>query len=200
MDTIVLAGPDPQTRRNKISCKQELLVLSLLKFYNGIADKDEMINMLEGNGKISLRLIDWFVTCYCKKNNIGYLINNQEFLVYNNYKSQLKAFSKKLFDPFCRRERIDFQIGDKILAGTTVGKLNFFRWAIEKKVLDYILEHQEKIEKDMNLCLKEERKIRASLSTNDSNSSSQRRRISKKDTPAAKQMYRNEVEIQLTFD
>jgi hypothetical protein len=203
MDTIVLAGPDPQTRRNKISCKQELLVLSLLKFYNNVQNKEELITLLEGSGAMSLRLIDWFVTSYCKKNNIGYIIQNQEFLVYNNYKSQLKAFSKKLFDPFCRRERIDFQIGDKILAGTTVGKLNFFRWAMEKGVLDYIKANQEIIEKDMNACLKEERKIRASLSTNSSSSSgssSQRKRISKKDTPAAKQMYRNEVEIQLTFD
>ena len=148
---------------------------------------------------MSLRLIDWFVTNYSKKNNIGYVIENQEFLVYNNYKSQLKAYSKKMFDPFCRRERIMFQIGDKPVFVTTVGKLNFFRWAIEKGVLDYINEHQETIETEMNLCLKEERKIRSSISTS-SSSSSQRKRISKQDTPAAKQMHKNDVEIHLTFD
>lgn len=149
---------------------------------------------------MSLRLIDWFVTNYSRKNNTGYLVNNQEFLVYNNYKSQLKAYSKKMFDPFCRRERIMFQIGDREAFITTVGKLNFFRWAIEKGVLEYISVHQEAIEKDMNLCLKEERKIRSTLSSTDSGSGSQRKRLSKTSTPAAKQMHKNDVEIHLTFD
>jgi len=197
----VIAGPDPQTRKKKIPCRQELLVLSLLKFYNTRPNTEEIINLLEGDASMSLRLIDWFVTNYSKKNNIGYIINNQEFLVYNNYKSQLKAYSKKMFDPFCRRERIDFQISDKLLIGTTVGKLNFFRWAIEKGVLDYITVHQDAIEKEMNACLKEERKVRSSLTSDSSNSTqSQRKRISKKDTPAAKQMHKNDVEIHLTFD
>lgn len=197
--TLVLVSPDSQTRRKKIPCRQELLVLSLQKFYNTCENKENIITFLEGEGSMSLRLIDWFVTNYSKKNNIGYVIENQEFLVYNNYKSQLKAYSKKMFDPFCRRERIMFQIGDKPVFVTTVGKLNFFRWAIEKGVLDYINEHQETIETEMNLCLKEERKIRSSISTS-SSSSSQRKRISKQDTPAAKQMHKNDVEIHLTFD
>ena len=197
--TLVLVSPDSQTRRKKIPCRQELLVLSLQKFYNTCENKENIITFLEGEGPMSLRLIDWFVTNYSKKNNIGYVIENQEFLVYNNYKSQLKAYSKKMFDPFCRRERIMFQIGDKPVFVTTVGKLNFFRWAIEKGVLDYINEHQETIETEMNLCLKEERKIRSSISTS-SSSSSQRKRISKQNTPAAKQMHKNDVEIHLTFD
>jgi hypothetical protein len=196
--TLVLAGPDPQTRKKKIPCRQELLVLSLQKFYNTCQNVDEIIQLLEGDGVMSLRLIDWFVTNYARKNNTGYLVNNQEFLVYNNYKSQLKAYSKKMFDPFCRRERIMFQIGNKTSFITTVGKLNFFRWAIEKGVLEYIQTHQELIEKDMNMCLKEERKIRSTLSSTDSGS--QRKRISKTTTPAAKQMHKNDVEIHLTFD
>ena len=196
--TLVLAGPDPQTRKKKIPCRQELLVLSLQKFYNTCQNVDEIIQLLEGDGVMSLRLIDWFVTNYARKNNTGYLVNNQEFLVYNNYKSQLKAYSKKMFDPFCRRERIMFQIGNKTSFITTVGKLNFFRWAIEKGVLEYIQTHQELIEKDMNICLKEERKIRSTLSSTDSGS--QRKRISKTTTPAAKQMHKNHVEIHLTFD
>ena len=182
--------------------------MSLLKFYNNQPNTEEIINFLEGNAPMSLRLIDWFVTNYAKKNNIGYMIQNQEFLVYNNYKSQLKAYSKKMFDPFCRRERIDFQIADTILKGTTVGKLNFFRWALEKGVIQYIAEHHEEIEKEMNECLKEDRKIRSTLATASTNgtnsttssSTSQRTRISKKDTPAAKQMHKNNVEIVMSFD
>lgn len=198
METIVFAGPDPHTRKQKIPCKQELLVLSLQKFYNSCEDIDNIIAMLKGESDISLRLIDWFVTTQAKKKNIGYIWNNQEFLVYINYKSQLKAFSKKLFDPFCRRERIHFQIRDRELFETTVGKLNFFRWAIEKGILDYIRTHQEEIEKEMNICLKEDRKIRSESASQPSGSL--RKRISRKDTPAAKQMHKKDVEICLTFD
>jgi hypothetical protein len=77
---------------------------------------------------MSLRLIDWFVTNYAKKYNISYIVKKQKFFVYNEYKNQLKAYSKKLFDPFCRRERILFQVADITPFETTVGKLNFFRW------------------------------------------------------------------------
>jgi hypothetical protein len=33
---------------------------------------------------------------------------------------------------------------------TTIGQLNFFKWAIENKILDYIDENYETIENDMN--------------------------------------------------
>ena len=33
---------------------------------------------------------------------------------------------------------------------TTIGQLNFFKWAIENKVVDYIEENYNDIEKDMN--------------------------------------------------
>jgi hypothetical protein len=75
-----------------------------------------------------------------------------------NYKNQLKAYSKKLFDPFCRRERISFQIPGHDAFLTTVGKLNFFRWALEKGILDYIKGHQPEIEKEMNTAMKEQTK------------------------------------------
>ncbi len=109
--------------------------------------------------RVSLRIIDWFVTNYAKKNNISYFITgdtgSRQFIVYLNYKAQLKAYSKKQFDPFCRRERIEFpynEKGDTIT--TTIGQLNFFRWAIENYVLNYIYENVEAIEKDMNTNLK----------------------------------------------
>ena len=60
--------------------------------------------------KISLRLIDWFVTNYCKKNKIiieKNINNKKEFInIYNSYKSNLRAFSKQLFDPFRRNNQI----------------------------------------------------------------------------------------------
>ena len=144
------------THKQKIHCKQELIVSSLQKFYNNLQDKQYMINLLNGDSHISLRLIDWFVTNYSKKHSTAYILNGTEFLVYANYKSQLKAYSKKLFDPFCRRERISFQMPGFEPVITTVGKLNFFRWAYEKGIFKYIEENYDAIEHEMNECMRQQ--------------------------------------------
>ena len=137
--------------------KQDLLMNPLQEFFYQKENIEQIKSILDGNSLISLRIIDWFVTNYSKKNNTSYLLpplSNDEvakqFIVYLNYKSQLKAYSKKQFDPFCRKNRIVFYYGpnetDSIK--TTVGQLNFFRWAIKYKILDYIQEHLTMIETD----------------------------------------------------
>jgi pyrroloquinoline quinone (PQQ) biosynthesis protein C len=35
---------------------------------------------------------------------------------------------------------------------TTVGQLNFFHWVIEDEVLDYLEEHYDEVQKDMDEC------------------------------------------------
>ena len=155
-DTVLEVTPDPQTRKQKIHCKQELIISSLQRFYSQRQDISEIVDLLKGTSEVSLRLIDWFVTNYSKTHNTSYILNGQEFAVYMNYKNQLKAYSKKLFDPFCRRERILFQVPEHEAFLTTVGKLNFFRWALEKGILDHIKLHQQDIEKEMNGVMKEQ--------------------------------------------
>ena len=186
--------------RRKIHCKQELIVASLQRFYNEQENIDEILQILQGTSAISLRLIDWFVTNYAKTHSTSYILNNQEFLVYLNYKSQLKAYSKKLFDPFCRRERILFQIGDRPTFLTTVGKLNFFRWAIEKGVLDFIKLNLAKIEKEMNTNAREAQKIKKQSEKSQSTVSSTRRRTHTATPPVAKVMEKHEVPIEIRFD
>ena len=83
------------------------------------------------------------------------MLSGRHFLVYFNYKRELNAYSKRLFDPFCRRERIMFQARGIDPFVTTVGQLNFFRWFIEKDIYKFVLEHREDIEKDMNSTLKQ---------------------------------------------
>lgn len=151
--------------KRTINRKQDLLMESLTDFFTN-ENVDYMLPIVNGNSNISLRIIDWFVTNYAKKNNISYYTNynmdvqeggkiiqkpiTKQFIVYLNYKSQLKAYSKKQFDPFCRRERISFYYDKENELVTTVGQLNFFRWAIENHVLDYIGDNLQEIEKDMN--------------------------------------------------
>lgn len=205
---VVTMDPDPQTRKRKIHCKQELIVNSLQRFYAARDDKDEVLKLLEGTSEISLRLIDWFVTNYAKQHNISYILNNQEFLVYTNYKSQLKAYSKKLFDPFCRRERIMFQINGYPMFQTTVGKLNFFRWALEKGVLNYIKMNLAKIEAAMNTSSRELQKARKANSststetttTTTSTRSCTRKRLVATEPPNSKLMEKHEYQVEIRFD
>jgi len=165
-------APDSQTRRRKIHCKQELIVMSLQAFYSSRKDLKEVIELLQGTATISLRLIDWFVTNYAKRHNIGYVLDGQEFMVYMSYKSQLKAYSKKLFDPFCRRERIMFSLPGVEAFVTTVGKLNFFRWAIEKNIIEYLKKNQQVVETEMNAHMKQLSRSRSTRTGTDSSSGS----------------------------
>lgn len=214
-DTLVLSptqavestNPDVQTRRRKIHCKQELIVMSLQTFYSNRKDLPEILELLQGTSAISLRLIDWFVTNYAKRHSIGYLLGGQEFMVYMNYKSQLKAYSKKLFDPFCRRERIMFSLPGIPAFVTTVGKLNFFRWAIEKQIIEYLKTHFETVETEMNAHMKQLSRSRstrattATTATSEGSDQVQQKRVRTAfQTSPPQTVCRRDVEIKVGFD
>uniref|UniRef100_A0A6C0APE6 Uncharacterized protein n=1 Tax=viral metagenome TaxID=1070528 RepID=A0A6C0APE6_9ZZZZ len=195
--------PDSQTRKRKIHCKQELIIMSLQTFYSQRTDLTEIMELLQGTSIISLRLIDWFVTNYAKRHTIGYILGGQEFMVYMSYKSQLKAYSKKLFDPFCRRERIMFSLPGTEQFITTVGKLNFFRWAIEKNVIEYLKKHRETVEAEMNTHMKQLSRSRSTRNT--TNSSNETEVTSKRvrtafQTSPPQTLCRRDVEINVGFD
>ena len=192
--------PDAQTRRRKIHCKQELIIMSLQSFYSTRADLPEIMELLQGTSAISLRLIDWFVTNYAKRHSIGYLMGGQEFMVYMSYKSQLKAYSKKLFDPFCRRERIMFSLPGTEAFVTTVGKLNFFRWAIEKNIIEYLKQHYETVEAEMNTHMKQLSRSRSTRTTTASSDSGAKRIRTLNQTTPPQTVCRRDVEIKVGFD
>ena len=117
------------------STQNDLLLNNLLEFYKLNNNMDRMLNIINGESKISLRIIDWFATNYAKKYYTVYQLQNttNRFKVYNDYKLKLKAYSKKRFDPFCRWERISpYPINKMTHIQTTIGQLNFFKWAIRK--------------------------------------------------------------------
>jgi hypothetical protein len=190
----------------KIPCRRELLIRSLQKFYSSRTDMSSIIKLLQGQGDISLRVMDWFVTNYSKKHNVTYLLNNQEFSVYLNYKSQLKAFSKKLFDPFCRRERIEFQIEGISPFITTVGQLNFFRWALEKDIFPYIRAKYQDILRDEKASRNSTNGTQSSIDSEASaltistSSTKSRRRRTEKVPSSAKCMHKHDAEIVISFD
>lgn len=153
---------------------QNDLILNKLKdFYNINNNLDKMLKIINGETSISLRIVDWFVTNYCKNNYIVYIVDNKRFKVYDNYKLQLKSYSKRRFDPFCRWDRISVNIKDDILVLTTVGQLNFFKWALENKVIEYIDKNYKEIDIDMNLrnSYAKKKLYNSSISSNSSHAS-----------------------------
>jgi hypothetical protein len=136
----------------------------LLQFYKTDIDGDfnpdnnldKMLKIITGESKISLRIVDWFATNFAKKFYTLYTIEQtnenikRRFKVYDDYKLKLKAYSKKRFDPFCRWDRISIPYTPGKFIETTIGQLNFFKWALENQVVDYIETNYDLIEKDMN--------------------------------------------------
>lgn len=89
-------------------------------------------------------------------------------LVHDRYKAQLKEHSKLSFDPFCRSTRICrntnktdskspvskstriyLVLPGGVTLATTIAQLNFFKWAIQDHVLEYIIDNQDVIDAAM---------------------------------------------------
>ena len=139
----------------RIHTQNDLLLTNLMEFYKEKQHLSRMMKIINGESKISLRIVDWFVTNYSKKYYTVYelttaLTGVERFKVYNDYKLKLKAYSKRRFDPFCRWERISIPYDEENFMETTIGQLNFFKWAIENNIIDYIETHYQEIETDMN--------------------------------------------------
>ena len=152
----------------------ELLLISLKDFYDQKENTENLMQIIDGGSSISLRLIDWFITNYCK--NVKDQNPNYKRLkgIYQDYRSQLKAYKKACFDPFRRRQRLSFTIdqdSSSTSINTTVGQLNFFKWAIDGGVIKFIDEHFDNLEAAMNCHQKQiKRKAEKMSSTEEGNS------------------------------
>ena len=116
-------------------------------------------------------------------------------IVSNNFIDFLslsRSYSKKRFDPFCRRERIQFEYDENKHIETTVGQLNFFKWAIDNLIIDYIKLHYSEIEEDMNESynmIKKQKK-----------NSKERKKREELSKSASRGLNYNQVKIILDFD
>jgi len=114
--------------------KEDLLLASLTEFFASPENLVELENILTRKNGISLRNIEWFVTNYSKERSTKFKTRSGVNIdVHIAYKSSLGGYSKRLFDPFCRTERIEFK-------GfiTTIAQLNFIRWSIRNGIIDFI--------------------------------------------------------------
>jgi hypothetical protein len=157
----------------ELSSKESLLKIKLVEFYKEPANLQILLPIILQQTRLSLRSLDWFVTNFSKKYNTNFIIekngNQVSYFPFKSYKSQLKAYSKKFCDPFCRRDRVvfdylnnviidfrpDIKLGHKDYIVTTIGQLNFFRFAIQDNIIKYAIDNIEEIENDMNGTLKQ---------------------------------------------
>ena len=107
---------------------------------------------------VSLRLIEFFLTKYVNGHkpgrDIGYFVQDGKQARYFNvalgYKNGLEMYTKKSFD-FFARGKYKFWFGvrlkNKIVMeiSTSLRQLNFFKWAIRNKVIDYTRKHRDNI-------------------------------------------------------
>jgi hypothetical protein len=192
------------------SSQNSLLLKNLMNYYNntgtgmtgtGTGEKkdnlERMLRIINGDVSISLRIVDWFTTNYAKKYYTVYdLPSGNRFKVYNDYKLKLRSYSKKRFDPFCRWDRISIPYKNDTHLQTTIGQLNFFKWAFENNVIDYIETNYAAIEKDMNnRNSTSKRKLTVPVGT-------QKRRKQREELSisATKSIKKEEVEIVIKFD
>ena len=102
---------------------------------------------------VSLRLVEWFVVHYAKQYNISFtLANNTDYIiVFHEYQNYIKGLKKSRFDPFCRgKDRFVFRPHYHLSPiTTTIGQLMFFKWAIQRGILNYIQTHAAQLEQCM---------------------------------------------------
>ena len=189
--------------------QNDLLLNNLMEFYKDENYLTRMLKIITGESKISLRIVDWFTTNYAKKYYTILDIESgvdseceplivKRFKVYVDYKLKLKAYSKKRFDPFCRWDRISIPYKNNTCIETTIGQLNFFKWALENKVIDYIEENYESIEKDMN-CRNSTSKRKDGTTTSASENSKTRKKREELSVSATKSIKKEKVEIVVKF-
>lgn len=176
-----------------------LLLDNLKRYYRSNPDKLEtMLGIINGESSVSLRIVDWFATNYAKQRFTTYTLQNgNRFNVYIDYKLKLRAYSKKRFDPFCRWDRINIPYKNNTAIQTTLGQLNFFKWALENEVINYIQEHYTDIEHDMNHRNSTSRR-RTQQSSKDADKT--RKRREELSVSASKTIKSEHVQIMVKFD
>ena len=80
----------------ELCSKDELLRTKLIDFYKNKSNLDILLPIILQQTRLSLRSLDWFVTNFCKKNNVNYTLEKNgettTFFPFKSYKSQLYLY------------------------------------------------------------------------------------------------------------
>jgi hypothetical protein len=140
-----------------ITEKEKIVSKELVRFYD--KEKIEKIKpIINQEHDISLRLIDWTLTNYAKKNCIKYQLSDGRIIdIFESYKNYMTSYKRNiLFDLFRRGKCSKVTYGpdkdDHMISG--IKQLNSFKCILEIELIEYIMENKEKIETDMRLSLR----------------------------------------------
>lgn len=147
----ILISPTLQT----LAAQQTILkTASTLMDNDHCFTKQALIPLITQELGVSLRALDWLVTNYSKK----YRLCIGGVNVHNGYKEMLSIYRRRHFDPFQRCidapnvGKVSFVHQDRTYE-STVGQINFIMWCYQTKIINYIVDHINEIETDMNTCL-----------------------------------------------
>jgi len=187
-----------------VDTKLSLLMKSLTEFYKNLNYIQQIKDIVDQNSVISLRILDWFITNYAKKYRTIVYSNGKKIDVYQNYKLQLKSYSKSAFDPFCRKNKIIFYYTQEDYIETSCGQLCFFRWCFENNILEHVKENLGLIEQDMKNSLKNKKNKSSNSSDSKSTDNISTNSSIKKRQPlslsAARSVSKQNIQYTVTFD
>lgn len=150
---------------NNFFSQKELCYYTIIdKFFKercGKSDIKLMTDIISSKSIISLRILDWFASKHSKqRNKLDFTYGKKEsFDVRISYDAQLRTYKKKYFDPFRRKKKFRYEYDIKNKAKkilTTIGQLNFFKWAIDTKILDFVKGNFNSINEEMKKNTKSE--------------------------------------------
>jgi hypothetical protein len=150
----------------KIPARHSHRLGEIAPFYSDEMVLSLLVPVIDQTYDVSLRALDWAVVNWSKKHRIVCKVDTgaghvDVVNIFSVYKDVLRRWRRRMFDPFRRRERVYFRhpTGGSIYA-TTVGQLNFLRWAQIYGVIEQARAHLDQIEKDMVSTLSESKKRR----------------------------------------
>jgi hypothetical protein len=139
--------------------------LSLHDFFLKKDNYNILLQFLKSDSKISLRIIDYFLTTYCYINKV----ENNNMNIFIEYKDILKKYHKKYFDPCSRGIKIPFFYDKDYCVITTICQLNFFKWFVETETYKIFLNLYSNIKQSMKNKEVKKPKTRTSFEYNKDN-------------------------------
>ena len=210
-----------------LTTQNGVLLQNLVQYYKNPDHLKAFISVIKSQSRCSLRIIDWMVVNYAKAHFTVYDVNGTRSKIYQLYKQNLRSYGKRNFDCFKRWDRlrisynpdtfeyidlhagVDEEVceddseekvdGEPLSVTTTLGQMNFFRFIQETKVIEYINENYESIEKDMLERNSSSRKQRGIEGGDTDNTRSTRRKRQELSVSATRILKKEDVVIKVSF-
>lgn len=160
-----------KTKKNMMNKKMDLkdaiktvdersLYIKIHRFFKTQCTREQinkMINIINHDDTISLRLLNWFAMKHSATMRALEVENNNGIELFDvkiSYKARLSTHSKKYFDPFRRGKRFDYYYNpddNSECIETTLCQLNFFRWLFLHNLMDYVEDNFDDLKQKMGV-------------------------------------------------